>query len=151
MAKLTRKSYKRRKIIMGVTLFGAVGLVSTGFAAWVLSASAETTQDGSLSVGTVTDTNMKFSNVKIGTVADPTDGVNTFLFEPLSTDSTGRVRYDGANAERLALKVTGQLEHAENLGLLYVNLAHTDKTVPAETSSEAIPATPNSNGWETNL
>ena len=44
MSKITRRTYKRKKILMGAALFGAVGLVSTGFAAWVLSASASNTQ-----------------------------------------------------------------------------------------------------------
>ena len=33
MSKITRRSYKRKKIVMGVALFGAIALVSTGFAA----------------------------------------------------------------------------------------------------------------------
>ena len=40
MVKMTRKSYKRRKIILGVSLFSSVALVSTGFAAWVLAFSS---------------------------------------------------------------------------------------------------------------
>ena len=60
MSKITRRSYKRKKIIMGAALFGAVGLVSTGFAAWVLSASTSVEQKASLNVGTISDKNMSF-------------------------------------------------------------------------------------------
>ena len=65
MSKITRRSYKRKKIIMGVVLFGAVGLVSTGFAAWVLSASATSDNSANLKVGTVSDNSMTFENVKV--------------------------------------------------------------------------------------
>ena len=53
MSKITRQSYKRKKIVMGFALFGAIGLVSTGFAAWVLSGSTDKSSETSLSVGTV--------------------------------------------------------------------------------------------------
>ena len=35
--KLTRKSYKRNIIVFGLMFFMGIALVSTGFAAWVLS------------------------------------------------------------------------------------------------------------------
>ena len=119
MSKITRRSYKRKKIIMGAALFGAIGLVSTGFAAWVLSAPANTQQNANLSVGAVSDKNMKFDNVvtyKTGDANKVAD--NTYHFEPLATDNNGRVRYDGTNAEMLSLTVAGTLSHVQNLGKL---------------------------------
>lgn len=41
MAKLTRKSYKRKKVAFAAVVLGGVALVSSGFAAFVLSAGAE--------------------------------------------------------------------------------------------------------------
>lgn len=127
MSKITRRSYKRKKIIMGLALFGAIGLVSTGFAAWVLSASASNTQNPNIKVGAVSDKSMKFENVKIyGLINDATDPVETsnYSFNPRYGDNTGRVRFgsnDGADeGERLSLKVTGQITEAQNLGDLTV-------------------------------
>ena len=40
MAKLTRKSYKRKKVAFAAVVLGGVALVSSGFAAFVLSANA---------------------------------------------------------------------------------------------------------------
>lgn len=37
MAKLTRNSYKRKIILFGVIVFMSIALISTGFAAWVMS------------------------------------------------------------------------------------------------------------------
>ena len=37
MAKLTRKSYKRKKIAFAAVILGGVALVSSGFAAWLVT------------------------------------------------------------------------------------------------------------------
>lgn len=123
MSKITRRAYKRKKIIMGASLLGGVGLVSTGFAAWVLSSSTETKPSAQMSVGTVDDKNMEFQNVITYKTGDSTKAEdNTFHFEPLATDTTGRVRYDGSNAQSLSITVEGKLSHAQNLGNMTVQL-----------------------------
>ncbi len=53
MAKLTRKSYKRKKVAFAAVVLGGVALVSSGFAAFVLSANAEQKNEGGIQVGTV--------------------------------------------------------------------------------------------------
>ena len=71
---------------MGVALFGAIGLVSTGFAAWVLSASANAETPANLKVGAVSETNMAFRNLKVygksadPDAADPTAEIETSIF-----------------------------------------------------------------------
>ena len=55
MAKLTKKSYKRKRVLMGLALFMSIALVSTGFAAWVISSSVEKEGEGHVSAGTVSD------------------------------------------------------------------------------------------------
>ena len=142
MSKITRRSYKRKKIIMGAALFGAIGLVSTGFAAWVLSAPAVQDKTANLSVGVVDDKNMQFSNVityKTGDVNKVED--NTYHFEPLATDNAGRVRYDGQNAEMLSLTVEGTLSHVQNLGSItatMVAVADGDKLDEAVTDEYVV-------------
>ena len=51
MAKLTRKSYKRKKVAFAAVVLGGVALVSSGFAAFVLSAGAEKNVGGGIHVG----------------------------------------------------------------------------------------------------
>lgn len=137
MSKITRRTYKRKKIVMGLALFGAIGLVSTGFAAWVLSASASNTQNPNIKVGTVSDKSMEFDNVKIyGIDKNPThdvpDGtfnteieIDKYSFNPRWDDNSGRVRFggnDGADeGERLSLIVRGTIKEAQNLGRLTVS------------------------------
>lgn len=103
MVKMTRKSYKRRKIILGVSLFSSVALVSTGFAAWVLASQAEATKTGNITVGTVSDSSIKISNVQFKGDND------SFIFEPKKEDTAGRVRNDGENFENLSVTVTGEI------------------------------------------
>lgn len=102
MVKMTRKSYKRRKIILGVSLFSSVALVSTGFAAWVLASQAEAEKPGNITVGTVSDSSIKISNVKF-------KDNDSFIFEPKEEDTAGRVRNDGVNFENLSVTVTGEI------------------------------------------
>ena len=103
MVKMTRKSYKRRKIILGVSLFSSVALVSTGFAAWVLASQAEAIESGNITVGTVSDSSIKISNVQFK------DDNDSFIFEPKEEDTAGRVRNDGVNFENLSVTVTGEI------------------------------------------
>lgn len=147
MSKITRRSYKRKKIVMGLALFGAIGLVSTGFAAWVLSASASNTQDPQIKVGTISDKSMAFENVKVyGIDTNPSHTgqngtfeteieLNTYSFNPRHDDNTGRVRFggnDGADdGERLSLTVRGTITQAQNLGKLLVSF---DKEVVGQDS-----------------
>lgn len=114
MTKLTRNSYKRKIILFGVILFVSIALISTGFAAWIMSTNARGEQEGNVSVGQVTDSQLKIENLAIDT--------NQFLFEPLATDTTGRVRYDGTNAESLKIIVTGIVRPTEYLGELKIAL-----------------------------
>ena len=43
---LTRRSFKRKIIAVGVSLFSALALFATGFASWVISSDATREQDG---------------------------------------------------------------------------------------------------------
>ena len=109
---------------MGIALFGAIGLVSTGFAAWVLSASASNPQTPNIKVGEVSDKSMSFEQVKIYGLNDAGTEVETsnYSFNPRFADNTGRVRFgsnEGADeGERLSLTVRGQIKEAQNLGSL---------------------------------
>lgn len=61
MAKLTRKSYKRKKVAFAAVVLGGVALVSSGFAAFVLSAGAEQKNQGNLEVGSVINGSLKMN------------------------------------------------------------------------------------------
>lgn len=131
MSKITRRSYKRKKIVAGIAIFGAIALVSTGFAAWVLSSNANKDQNTGMKVGTVNDSSMKITNIKVEGIdtkrTSPTLGeiieTTDFSFNPKHDDNTGRVRYGAEGddcGERLALTISGIVTEAQNLGSLTI-------------------------------
>ena len=106
MARLTRNSYKRKIILFGLFVFVSIALISTGFAAWVMSSDAKTDADGNLSVGVVSDSSLKI-------VITNEDYLKTFnfMFEPVEIDNTGAWRYDGENSEVLSVDVEGTISN----------------------------------------
>lgn len=122
MSKITGKSYRRKKIIMGAVLFGSIGLVSTGFAAWVLAAPTNTGKETSVEVGTITDKNMAFSDVDLYRT-DNSSSSTVYKFEPLATDLSGRVRFAG-DGECISLTFSATINHSENLGDITAQLLY---------------------------
>lgn len=125
MAKLTKKSYKRKRVLMGLALFMSIALVSTGFAAWVISSSVEKNGDGNVSAGTVSDKSLEL-------VINNAEDLGTIKFEPKKEDNSGRVRYEGNdsdNYESLSVTVTGQItKNPEYLGDLTIQLVELNET-----------------------
>ncbi|MCI5746158.1 MAG: hypothetical protein MR270_07775, partial [Erysipelotrichaceae bacterium] len=59
MLKLTKRSYRRKRVVMGVALFMSIALISTGFAAFVISSQSKDDTSGNITVGTISDKNIK--------------------------------------------------------------------------------------------
>ena len=114
MSKLTRKHYNRKLLIGGIMGFASIALVSTGFATYVLSTNAENKVNGNVTIGTVTEASLKFNDVKL---SKP-----NFLFEPLESDTTGRVRNDSKSFECMSITVSGEVENAQYLNELSISL-----------------------------
>lgn len=113
MAKLTKKSHKRRRIVAGLFMFIAFALISTGFAAWVMSTDSNASLNSNVSVGTVSDAQINFEDIYY------TPGHASFYFEPKKNDNTGRVRAsdeNGANYESLTVSVSGKITNLKYLG-----------------------------------
>ena len=150
MSKITRRSYKRKKIVMGLALLGAIGLVSTGFAAWVLSSNANKEQGTGLKVGQVAESSMEIQELEVKGL-DTKRGSETlgseipttvFSFNPKYNDNTGRVRYGAEGdecGERLSLTITGKVTEAQNLGSLTIGPKSVpDKVLQAETDGYIV-------------
>ena len=117
MAKITRKSYRRKRVVLGAVLLGGVALVSTGFAAWVLSANASQTLPSNVKVGVISDNEMTIS-------LDHESFDQTISFNAPSTDTTGRIRYgsDEIGAENLTITVSGEITNATYLNRLTIKM-----------------------------
>lgn len=117
MAKITRKSYRRKRVVLGAVLLGGVALVSTGFAAWVLSANATENLPSNVKVGVISDTDMKIE------LNGPSMN-QTISFNAPSSDNTGRIRYgnDEIGAENLTITVAGKITNATYLNRLTIKM-----------------------------
>lgn len=130
MAKLTRNSYKRKIILFGVIVFMSIALISTGFAAWVMSQEKKESKTGNVTVGAVTEGNIKITLDEL-TVKD-------FKFEPKENDKTGRVRNDGTNFESLTVTVTGTIKNTQFLKEATIKMNVKDAVKQAETAGYII-------------
>lgn len=148
MAKLTRKSYKRKKIAFAAVIFGGVALVSSGFAAWVISAGKDSNGTGSVTVGQVVEANlgMKIEWKATGAedtaytvIADEGENANkagNYSFNCSKSVTSGRFRYgtgsdvtDGSDADQclsLTFRVT-VTSSLDNFGSLNVTFANNEK------------------------
>lgn len=122
MARLTRNSYKRKIILFAVFVFISIALISTGFAAWVMSNDATGTANGNVSVGVVADSSLGIEFNKEAFEAF------TYQFEPAKDDNTGRVRLeksvDGSVVpyEQLTFTITGKITNPDILASLTVEV-----------------------------
>lgn len=130
MAKLTRNSYKRKIILFGVIVFMSIALISTGFAAWVMSQEKKQSTSGNVTVGAVTEGNIEV-------ILDPLT-VKDFKFEPKESDTTGRVRSDGTNFESLTVTVTGTIKNTQFLKEATIKMNVKDAVKQAETAGYII-------------
>ena len=127
----TRRSYKRKLIVFGVSIFMSLALSATGFAAWVISRDAEEKAEGAVEIGAVTESSVEITNIEF--IADDgkvsTDARHkSFIFEPQAGDTTGRVRYDGSSEpENLDIEFTWTVKNFQIVGDLYV-----DFKIPAD-------------------
>jgi hypothetical protein len=114
--RLTRKSYRRKLIMFGFSIFMSLALTATGFAAWVLSKDAVKNTEGQVQVGAVTEASIEITDI-IFTDTD-TDGnvLKSFLFEPLESDTTGRVRNNGEDFEDMDLNIQWTVNNYQLVG-----------------------------------
>lgn len=135
MAKLTRKSYQRKAMVVGATAFAGIALMATGFAAWVISRSTTKPLDGTVNIGVI-----KAQEIKI----NATLSTDKFSFEPKKNDTTGRVRWDGTNFESLTTTLTGDSSPASYVNKFTVQLR-------IGTEQEINEAGTGKTVWETNF
>ena len=135
MAKLTRKSYKRKKIAFAAVILGGVALVSSGFAAWVLSNTKDTEGNGKVNVGEIVDSSLtmkveykiKGAEGDYTVIGDDKVGGN-YCFDAAKTDTTGRIKYLSGDGEQLSILYKVTIQSKENVfNELKVTFKHNDK------------------------
>ena len=133
MARITRKSYKRKKVVLGICLFASVALISTGFAAWVLSANATAENKENISVGAVTDGQVEFGKVEWSE--------DSFRFDTKQSDNYGRMRYDSAypdQQEVLTVSVSGYVLNPDFLDHVEITMTVSEEVKQAANNKNYI-------------
>lgn len=108
MPKLTRKSYTRKLIAVGGLVFVSVSLISTGFAAFVISNNARQEMNSNVEIGTISSASLEFDSVAI------TDN-KSFKFDGALGDNEGRITTSSGASENLSIEITGSIKNAQYL------------------------------------
>lgn len=104
--RLTRRSYKRKIITLGVSLFSALAMFATGFASWIISSDATATDDGNVHVGVVENQSV---TIEPGYQGGAYTDVNLIAFEPAAGDMLKGQNDTPYTAEELALGYGGRV------------------------------------------
>ena len=118
--RLTRKSYRRKLIMFGFSVFMSLALTATGFAAWVLSKDAVKNTEGQVQVGAVTEKTIEISDITFTKKDGNGAAIKSFLFEPAKDDSEGRVRWNGVDFENMDLTIQWTIVNYQLVGDYYV-------------------------------
>lgn len=121
MKKYTRRHYNKKLLALGLSAFMGIGLISTGFAAWVMSKDENVEANGNVNVAVMKDSSISLTlwdPTDIGTkeLTKDADGkyqlTDTFSFDAEKDDNTGRMRYEGAEngGEDLTVTIYGTIE-----------------------------------------
>ncbi len=119
--RLTRRSYRRKLVMFGVSIFMSLALVSTGFAAWVLSKDTAEQIDGEVEIGSVTEASVEIKDIIFAEKDQFDQPIKTFVFEPVAEDNAGRVRWDKTHSEDLDIKISFTVVNYQIVGDLFVD------------------------------
>lgn len=122
--RLTRRSYRRKLIMFGVSIFMSLALVATGFAAWILSNDANQQKSGAVEIAAVHEESVDIGDITFvkDDANDEKEKADQFTFEPLKGDTNGRVRYDGkSHPENLDVKFKWYIDNYQVLGAIFVD------------------------------
>ncbi len=150
--RLTRRSYKRKIITLGISIFSALAMFATGFASWIISSDATAAPDGNVEVGVITDKSITIEPL------DKNSGkfinVNVIAFEPAANDVAGaeklednvgknnglggRVYSDNDTSESLEIVFEAKITGFKHIGELTVKLDVPEgvKKAAAQTNAE---------------
>lgn len=113
MKKYTRRHYNKKLLALGLSAFMGIGLISTGFAAWVMSKETEKSASTGINVSTITDSSANIvldsSILKDNGNAEIAILKQSFSFDAAEGDLSGRLRGDGAQSENLKINIKGEV------------------------------------------
>lgn len=120
MRKLTRRSYNRKLIVFGLAIFLAFGMISTGFAAWLISSAATKDADAPVEVDKIVDESFELTINQLDDAGKWKAEAGKISFDAKKEDTTGRVQFqangDNDAGEQLELTLSGKVTNVAALG-----------------------------------
>lgn len=130
MKKVTRHAFSKKAIMITASLFVTLALITTGFAAWLISSGASGEGTGNITTATIDD-------ARLGLTVAMAEGKDFVCFGPQADDDHPDIRYIGPvgdekdDKEVLVATVTGTIRNYDRLKEFNITIKISDKALKA--------------------
>lgn len=130
MKKVTRHAFSKKAIMITASLFVTLALITTGFAAWLISSGASGEGTGNITTATIDD-------ARLGLTVAMAEGKDFVCFGPQADDDHPDIRYKGPvgdekdDKEVLVATVTGTIKNYDGLKEFNITIKISDKALKA--------------------
>lgn len=130
MKKVTRHAFSKKAIMITASLFVTLALITTGFAAWLISSGASDEGTGNITTATIDD-------ARLGLTVAMAEGKDFVCFGPQADDKVPHIMYDPPkegekdDKEVLTATVTGTIKNYDRLKEFNITIKISDKALTA--------------------
>lgn len=129
MKKVTRHAFSKKAIMITASLFVTLALITTGFAAWLISSGASGEGTGNITTATIDD-------ARLGLTVAMAEGKDFVCFGPQADDKVPHIMYDPQKGEKddkevLTATVTGTINNYDRLKEFNITIKISDKALTA--------------------
>lgn len=129
MKKVTRHAFSKKAIMITASLFVTLALITTGFAAWLISSGASGEGTGNITTATIDD-------ARLGLTVSMAEGKDFVCFGPQADDTVPDIRYAPKKGEKddrevLIATVTGTIKNFHKLEKFNITIKISDKALTA--------------------
>lgn len=130
MKKVTRHAFSKKAIMITASLFVTLALITTGFAAWLISSGASGEGTGNITTATIDDAHL-------GLTVAMAEGKDFVCFGPQADDKVPHIMYElpkegeKDDKEVLTATVTGTIKNYDRLEKFNITIKISDKALTA--------------------
>ncbi len=130
MKKVTRHAFSKKAIMITASLFVTLALITTGFAAWLISSGASDEGTGNITTATIDD-------ARLGLTVAMAEGKDFVCFGPQADDNVPDIRYkdpvgdEKDDKEVLVATVTGTIKNYDRFKEFNITIKISDKALTA--------------------
>lgn len=131
MKKVTRHAFSKKAIMITASLFVTLALITTGFAAWLISSGASGEGTGNITTATIDD-------ARLGLTVAMAEGKDFVCFGPQADDTVPHIMYEAPKKEGekddkevLTATVTGTIKNYDRLKEFNITIKISDKALTA--------------------